>query len=74
MNDNASPDPQPELNLDFRLLILLRARTLNRDLLARFSAAEEDFERGQHHAVLGSIVLAEIQLEHMRSLLRILET
>jgi hypothetical protein len=74
MSDQSSPDPQPELNVDFRLLLLLRARVLNRELLDRFSSAEEDFERGRHHAVLGSVVLAEIQLAHMRSLLRVLET
>lgn len=74
MSEKPDPDPQPELGPEFRLLILFRARALNRELLTRFSAAEEDFDRGQHHAVLGSVVLAEIQLEHMRSLLRILET
>jgi len=74
MSDHPKPDGRPEISSETRLLILTRARVLNRELLARFAAAEEDLDRGQHHAVLGALLLADVQLQHMRGLLRALET
>ena len=74
MSDRNNPGGNPDLSPELRRLILTRAGALIKDLLARFSAAEEDLEKGLHLAVLGGLVLAEIQLQHLRSLLRLLET
>lgn len=74
MSDQPKPDGQPEISHETRLLILTRARVLNRELIARFSAADEDLDRGEHYTVLGALILADVQLQHLRGLLRVLET
>jgi hypothetical protein len=73
MSDQPHPTGNPDLTPETRLFILARARTLNRELLVRLYAADEDFESGRHDAVIGALVLADVQLQHLRSLVRILE-
>ena len=74
MTDQQNTDGQSEISHEIRLLILTRARVLNRELMARFSAADTDLEHGEHVAVLGALILADVQLQHLRGLLRVLET
>lgn len=74
MSDQPKTDGHSDISPETRLLILTRARNLNRELMARFSSIEQDLERGEHHAVLGALILADVQLQHMRGLLRVLHT
>lgn len=73
MNERPHSGGNPDLIPEVRRHILARARTLNRELLARLYDAEKDLEAGEHETVLGTLVLADLQLQHLRSLVRILE-
>lgn len=73
MSDHQQSGGNPDLNPEVRRHILTRARALNRELLARLYDAEKEFEAGDHETVIGMLVLADLQLQHLRSLVRVLE-
>lgn len=73
MNERPHSGGNQDLIPEVRRHILARARTLNREILARLYDAEKDLEAGEHETVLGALVLADLQLQHLRSLVRILE-
>jgi len=74
MSDRTNGSGNPDLSPDTRQLLLNRARNLNRELVVRLHAAEENFDAGEHHAVLGALVLADVQLQHLRAIVRVLES
>jgi len=56
-----------------RLRILGRAKTLNAEILARLSTAQDDLEAGQHRAALGALDGIEAQINIIRSVLLLLQ-
>jgi hypothetical protein len=74
MSDLPNGGGNPDLSPDTRQLFLHRARILNRELVVRLHAAEADFDAGEYHAVLGALVLADVQLQHLRAIVRVLES
>ena len=68
MTDTDHPDLDPET----QQFILKRARVASRELAMRISSAAEALAAGSYRPVLGDLVLAEVQLLHLRCLVRIL--
>jgi hypothetical protein len=52
--------------------ILGRAKTINAEILARLTTAQEDLEAGQHRAALGALDGIEAQINIIRSVLLLL--
>jgi hypothetical protein len=52
--------------------ILVRAKTINAEILARLSTAQDDLEAGQHRAALGALDGIEAQINVIRSVLLLL--
>ena len=52
--------------------ILVRAKTVNAEILTRFRTAQDDLEAGQHRAALGALDGTEAQLSIIRSVLLLL--
>jgi len=73
MSDQQKPGGNPDLNPEVRRHILTRAGTLSRELLARLYDADQELKAGDHETVIGMLVLADLQLQHLRSLVRTLE-
>lgn len=57
-----------------RTFIRIRAKRLAGELMTRLLSAGNDLEKDDHHAVLGELALAEIQLQHLRAIVRLLAT
>lgn len=70
MNDRNHPDLDPAT----RLFILNRGKAAAGDLIGRLSSAANGLEKDDYRGVLGEIALAEIQLQHLRAIVRLLAT
>jgi hypothetical protein len=57
-----------------RLFIRSRAKRLARELLTQLASAAQELDKDDHRAVLGDLALAEIQLQHLRAIVRLLAT
>lgn len=64
----------PDIDRATRLFILNRAKALAGELRGRISLSGEALEQGDHRTVLGELALAEIQLQHLRAIVRLLAT
>jgi hypothetical protein len=63
-----------DIRPETRLFILNRAKTLAEELMERISSATDALDADDHRGVLGDLVLAEIQLQHLRAIVRLLAT
>ena len=63
-----------DISPETRLFIRNRAKRLAGELMTRLSSAGNDLEKDDHRAVLGELALAEIQLQHLRAIVRLLAT
>ena len=63
-----------DVNPETRLFIRDRAKRLAGELMTRLSSAAHELDKDDHRAVLGDLVLAEIQLQHLRAIVRLLAT
>jgi len=70
VNDRNHPDLDPATHL----FILNRGKAAVGDLIGRLTAAAGDLEKDDWRAVLGEIALAEVQLQHLRAIVRLLAT
>ena len=52
--------------------ILVRAKTVNAEILARLRTAQDDLEAGQHRAALGALDGIEARITIIRSVLLLL--
>jgi hypothetical protein len=64
----------PDLDRATYLFILNRGRAAAGDLIGRLTSAASALEKNDHLAVLGELALAEIQLQHLRAIVRLLAT
>jgi hypothetical protein len=63
-----------DIRPETRLFILNRAKMLAEELMERISSATDALDKDDHRGVLGDLVLAEIQLQHLRAIVRLLAT
>lgn len=57
-----------DIRPETRLFILNRAKGLAEELMERISSTTDALDQGDHRGVLGDLVLADIQLQHLRAI------